>query len=184
MADPFAHVRPGDEFNFSAQTWNHVLDAAKAHHLRGSRGGAIPGDVVRDAAIVRVKNETGGALDRNKVVGLGAPIFTPDDDLDAFLREVTFRGVTPASGDEGRFAVLLEPAPADQVVRAYVAGVCPVQVDVTSAAHEFAEVAAGNTDSLVSAETGSAQILWSEGGTGVQWCIVLIGTICGAGPYA
>lgn len=184
MADPFKHVRPGEEFNFSATTFNHVLDAAKAHHLRSNRGGAIPGAPARDAAIVRVKNETGGDLDRNSVVGLGDPIFTPDDDLDAFLREVAFRGVVPASGDEGRFAVLLEPAPADRVVRAYIAGVCPVMVNVTSAAHEFAEVAAGVTGNLVSAESGSAQILWSEGGTGVQWALVLIGTVCGGGPYA
>jgi hypothetical protein len=179
MSDPFRKVRPGDALNVSATAWNAVIDAAKAEADR--RFGADAGDLTtgRSGSIVRVKNETGGALDRAHVVGLGGPIFGPDDSLDAFLREVTFRGVVPTSSHVDRFAVLLEPAPVNRVVRAYVAGVCPVRVDVTDGTHTTAAADVGETALLVSAAAGPAQILWSEGGTGEQWALIQFGTTCG-----
>lgn len=185
MADDFKHVQPGDALSIPAAAWNTLLDVARA-----TRTGAGPGaGSSRQASIIRVKNESGGDLLRNSVLGLGDPIFTPADaSEDAFLREVTFRGLMPdLSRHAKRFCVLLDPAPIDGVVRAYLAGVCPVLVDVLDDRHEYATVA-GVAEHLNSSRYGFAQILWREGDeaygygdaydTGLQWAIVRLGAHC------
>ncbi len=40
----------------------------------------------------------------------------------------------------GRFVILAEPIPAGAIGSAWVAGACPVQVDVTDASHVWADV--------------------------------------------
>lgn len=184
MPDPFARVRPGDEIGFSSTAWNAMLDAARAEQGRQSGREVPPLTTTRNAAIVRVKNETGADLSRASVVGLHEPIFLPTDDEDAFLREVCFRGVTPTIPDYwGKFAVLLEPAPQNVVVRAYVSGVCPVMVNVVDHDDTHADVEDSQTGRLISAGDGAAQILWREGDegygygydTGLQWAVVRVG---------
>lgn len=205
MGDPFRKVRPGEDLAIPATTFNAMVDAGKlaraaryadATRREGSR---------RDAAIVRVVNETGGDLRRTSVVGLDAPTFTPGQDLDAFLRDVTFRGVVPGVEHAGRFAVLIEPIAAGRAGLAVVAGVVPAIVDVEDAGHTCADATPGDTVALTSADSGPAQILWSASGvwfsyedgyvdptgqdpetgfdTGLSWAIVLIGSSCGGDPY-
>lgn len=190
MPDPFHKVRPGDDLNVSATAYNAIIDAAQAEQRRQLGNDSDPRTTTRDASIIRVKNGTGSDLPRLSVVGLSTPIFTPTDSLDAFLREVTFRGIVPTSSHLGKFAILLEPAATDQVVRAFVSGVCPVMVDVSDADHTCADVDPTQTDALASSETGTAQILWKEGdddpvyATGPQWAVVRFGPSCGVQePY-
>lgn len=182
MSDPYRKVRPGDPLNFSALVWNSVLDVARP---RGGNSGP-PGPLTtgRNAAIVRVKNESGSDLSRNSVLGLGDPVFHPDTSEDAFLREVAFRGVLPQAPDHlGKFCVLLEPAPVDRVVRAYVAGVCPVRLVVADDNHNRADVTDDDATALTTATYGSAEILWREGtdeygygyGPDPQWALVRLG---------
>jgi hypothetical protein len=189
MPDPYRKVSVNDELVIPANAWNDAVDAGRAEKQR--QNDRLSGDrtTTRDACILRVKNETGGNLSRAAVVGLDGPIFAPSDSLDAFLREVTFRGVTPAASHRGRFAILLAPAASGVVARAYLAGVCPVKVDVIDADHQFADVDPTHTDRLVSAGSGPAQILWREGDagygygyeTGEQWALVRIGGGDGGG---
>ena len=188
MPDSLAKVQPGDVVTFSATTWNAFIDAALAEirRQRDQINKTLP--QFRQADIVRISNETGLDLHRNSVVGLSAPIFTPTQSVDAFLREVTFRGVLPTHDHLGKFAILLEPAPAGRIARAYVAGVCPVLVDVIDEGQRCADVEEGNVHTLVTSDDGSAQILWMEGDdpasygygyeTGVQWALVRFGTTC------
>lgn len=179
MGDPFRKVRPGEDVSFDAVAHNATMDVARAHRLGSLDQGAGREGQRRDAAIVRVKNETGSALSRGQVVGLGAPIFSPSDSIDAFLREVTFRGVVPTASHAAKFAILLEPVADGRVGRAFVAGVCPARVDVSDLGHARAAAADGETAALASAASGPAQILWAEGGTGEQWALILFGTSCG-----
>jgi hypothetical protein len=183
MPDPFRKVRPGEPIPTSASLWNKLIEMAEQR--LDSR--SAPRTTTRDASIIRVKNETGSPLARKSIVGLSAPIFPPSASVDAFLREVAFRGVEPGGEHAGRFAVLLEPAPPDRVVRAFAAGVCAARVNVTDESHTCADVEEGNTTALLSAEVGSAQILWREGleegygyETGEQWALISIGTTCRA----
>lgn len=183
MPDPFRHINVGDPIPRSASAWNAMLDAGRAELTRKLDAGAGPSASRRDACIVRVKNNTGTDLTGRSVLGLDGPVFTPTDSETAFLREVCFRGVTPTLADHaGKFAVLIEPAKPDQVVLAYVAGVCPVRVDVLDPDDDFADVDDGQTGRLVSARDGAAQILWKESDdgyygydTGEQWAIVRVG---------
>ena len=178
MADVQAKVRPGDDLVISSRTWNTLLGLIEGGADRRS-GDLITG---RDAAIVRIKNEAGAALPRHAVVGLGAPIFPPGTtaETDAFLRGVAFRGVLPAAAHVGKFAITLEPAPIDRVVRAYVAGCCPVKVNFVSAGDDAAEAEPGTTARLASTMAGTAQVLWRAGtGTGEQWAIVRLGVVPG-----
>lgn len=191
MADPYKSVSPGESLTIPAAAWNTLLRVARAEDTGAASGPAIG----RQATIVRVKNETGMDLARNSVVGLGDPIFTPyDTDEDAFLREPTFRVYTPDITKHARkFAVLLDPAPIDGVVRAYVAGVCPCKVNITAAHLEYATIVDGETGYLQASRYGFAQILWTEtdeneaayGGygpypydTGRMWSLVRLGAHC------
>jgi hypothetical protein len=42
-------------------------------------------------------------------------------------------------------------------------------------AADFAEIADGVTSLLAACPSGSAQVLWREGGTGAQWAVVKLG---------
>jgi hypothetical protein len=197
LSDPLRKVVPGSDLVIHARTWNQFLDATRAFRdarLGGgprARRGALPSDVARDGDIVRVANATGVDLPRRSVVGLAGPIFAPGDSEDAFLREVAFRGVVPSEAHTGKFAVLLEPAPPDRVVRAFVSGVTQARLSVSDPSLACADVAPGSTDHLVTKEGGSAQVLWREsddaayaaehGYGGVEWAIVRLGTSCGGG---
>jgi hypothetical protein len=185
MADPYRKVQRGEPVKHSAAQWNAFVDAARAVAQGELDRASGQPTTHRDAAIVRVRNESGADLARGAVLGLGDPIFPPaTTSVDIFAREVTFRGAVPAAGHTGKFAVLLDAAKTNRVIRAVVAGVCAVKITVTDAAHGYAEVAAGQTGYLASGSSGLAQILWKETGTGLKWAIVRLGGGSGGGRIA
>ena len=190
MSDPFRKVQSGDSlFPISAVTWNGMIEAAQAEQRRKAIGAGVL-DQTRSATIVRVKNESGSNLDRNTILGLHGPLFTPTDSQDAFLRGVTFRGIVPTDTDhKRRYVVMLDPCLDGYFGRAYLAGVCQVKVNVLDTAHQYAIIDTGRTDRLKSSFHGHARILWREGDegygygyeTGVQWAIVMLGVTGSSG---
>lgn len=186
MADPYAPVQPGDDLTFKASAWNAMLRAGKAF-LRSELDTRVPGPaIVSSATIIRVLNMTDDLMPRNSVMGIGDPISTPDDStLDNFMKEVTFRVAKPDKNKHKRkYVVLLDPAPAHMVVRAYIAGVCQVKVDQQDETHEYANIVDTVTDHMKSSRHGHARILWREGlqaggygyyEGGIQWAIVMLG---------
>jgi len=176
MPDPFRGYRPGDASPKDAGSFNAFAMAARLARDSGKILSANPLGSTRSGDIIRVKNASGADLDRFAVVGLDEPVFLPSTHLEEFKREVVFSGVTPTSSHVRKFAVLLEPAANDdRVVRAIVAGVVQVQVDVSVTAHEYAQAKASTNNKLESSGDGPAQILWRETGTGVKWAIVRLG---------
>jgi hypothetical protein len=190
MPDPFKPVQPGERVTFSAAVWNAMLRAGQVQQARRHDMLSGPRTTNRDACIVRIRNDTGTTLNRGSVVGLDGPIFLPSDSEDAFLREVTFRGVVPTehTGHRLNFAIMLEPCPNKDraIARAYVSGVCPVMIDVIDVTHQGADAIPGDTTMLQSSGGGSVEILWREGFesggeeevgyVGVQWAIVRFGS--------
>jgi hypothetical protein len=174
MGDDFRKVRPGDKFRMPAKAYNAFIDMARdwqdrQHDAESSaQAGSGP-----DSTVVLVKNATGVDQSRFAVLGISGPIYTPDDNLDSFKNKLAFVGAVPTTASYTcKFAILLEPAVNGAIVRAVVAGVVAVQVDISDANHSFAEVKDSSSVSLKSAAIGSAQILWKQSGTGLKWALV------------
>ena len=180
MANKVPKVSRGQRLSFRANHWNAFADAANAHIERQLAGGAGRSvDHWRQGAIVPVRNNSGGDLDRYAVLGIGGPIFgvaTPPDD---FTREVAVTGTTPDEDSHvGRFVVLQEAIRSNRVGRGMIVGVTPVRIYVEDADEDrFADVCDGVTGYLTTGASGSAHVLYRETqGTGEQWAYVLLGT--------
>lgn len=181
--DPFKRASSGDKLEIPAAAWNACLDAAEAHR-KGAGPPLVNGpQQFRQADIVLVKNSSGSAVGRFGVLGISGVIFTPSAALASFQDQVAFTGVTPTTADhKGKFLVCLDPIANGNVGRAWIAGVCQVQVDMTDAAHQFADVKNSDRTKLSSGSSGSARILYSPGGTGTKWCVVRINDPSGGDP--
>jgi hypothetical protein len=181
--DPFKRASSGDKLQIPAAAWNACLDAAEAHRQGGAPLPANGPQQFRQADIVLVKNSSGSTVSRFGVLGISGVIFTPSAALASFQNQVAFTGVTPTTADhKGKFLICLEPIANGKVGRAWIAGVCQVQVDVTDATHQFAEVKNSDRTKLSSGASGSARILYSPGGTGTKWCVVRINDPSGGDP--
>jgi hypothetical protein len=174
--DPFKRASSGDKLEIPAAAWNACLDAAEAHRQGGAPPPANGPQQFRQADIVLVKNSSGSTVSRFGVLGISGVIFTPSAALASFQNQVAFTGVTPTTADhKGKFVICLEPIANGKVGRAWIAGVCQVEIDVTDAAHKFAEVKNSDRTQLASSGSGSARILYSPGGTGTKSCVVRFG---------
>ena len=176
MVDTFGHVAPGQPLRIPARTWNALMDDARRSTLpsdmfgSGSLGGADLGPVIW------IKNTSGGNLDRFSVVGIDGIVIDPADNLAEFKRVLALQGTTPAAGrHDEKFAVLAEPVIDGRLGRAWVTGVCVVQVNMTAAAHGCATITDADATMLTSAPTGPARILYVESGTGTKWAVVRLG---------
>jgi hypothetical protein len=179
--DAFKRVTSGDKLTIAARAWNACLDAAEANRDGVSGGGRNV--QFRQADIVLVKNSSGSTVDRFGVLGISGVIFSPSDKLEAFQDQVAFTGVTPTTTDHtGKFLVCLEPIATGKVGRAWIAGVCQVQVDITDTTHRFCDVRNSDRAKLASSSSGSSRILYSESGTGTKWCVVRINDPSGGDP--
>lgn len=170
--DPFKKVQPGQRLEISAEAYNAFIDAARAARQQ-KVSGAEASQFFRQSGIVKVQNTTGSAQNRFAVLGLGAPIILPADNLGEFQRQVTCRGVQPAQ--HGPFCVLLEPLAAGAIGQAVVSGVAPVRLLVTSQLYDYAEAIEGDTGKLRNVPHGPSRVLWVEpAGDEVRWAIVRI----------
>lgn len=155
-------VRRGDPLVIPARTFNSFIEVAREFQDR-QRSAQQRHAVHRppDTGIVLVRNESGADRDRFDVLGIEGPIFTRAESEDTFRQRVALRGVVPTAAHAGRFAVLLEPARDQAIVRACVDGVCIVQVRMVDEGHTSADVAYGVASRLESG-SGAARLLWIE----------------------
>lgn len=178
--DAFSRARPGEPMKLSAVAWNACLDAAEAHRRRQGPTGAPTQPQFRQADIVLVKNTSGSAVPRFGVLGIDGVIVTPTDSLQEFQNQIAVLGTTPAAAHVGKFVVCLDPLATNAIGRAWIAGVCHVQVDVAGDAHQFCDVLQNDKTKLRSRSSGSSRILFRESaGAGVKWCIVRLGDAVG-----
>ena len=160
--DTFKKVNPGQPLKIHAATYNACIDAALDHRSRQVGNSASPRPEYLSSGIVLMQNDTGADLDRFEVVGIDGPVVDPATDLAAFQHAVVLSGVTPTADHASLFAVMAEPTPSGAIGRAWVSGVCPVQIDITDEEHQYAAAADGETEFLESASSGGATILWKE----------------------
>lgn len=171
MSDPQRKPISGEPFVPSARQFGQFIDTVRrvdelARNQQSRRGDAY------DPTRVWISNETGGNLvGARPIVGLGEPLLPPSSPR--ALERPTFRGIF--SEDADRFAVLQGPLRAGSIAPAVVAGVTWVRLLVTSETEHIEQAAPDSATRLRLIDTGSAFVLWREGGNGEQWALVRLG---------
>ena len=168
----FQPVSPGDPLNISAEEWNALLGLLREGHPLDSRRLRT---LLRHAATLRVRNDTGHDLPQFGVAAVAGPRVSPDDDLSRFKQDRHLRVVAPVESLHfGRFVVTLEPIAEGGFGTAVLSGFVPVQVWMSARDHLFADVATGQVTALRSCRAGAAQLLWLQrpGQIGLQWALV------------
>ncbi len=176
MGSSINKVQAGEALHIPASTYNAFADAAMAHR-RGQKS-TPPGRTGASdwpSCVVPIENNSGSDCDRYDILGISGTLFSPSD-ADAFKNNPALTGVAPAAADHtGKFAICLTPIASGAIGSALVAGMAPVQINVTDVSHKYAEITEGQGGYLTSAAAGSAQILWVESGTGTKWGLVRLG---------
>ena len=169
MGDPYRQAQPGEPLRIPARVYNALLALLRERPASTDRdhGGA--------SGAVLIRNDSGADQEQNAVLGIDGIVFSPTDNEGEFRQRPTLVGTAPAVDYRGSFVVLAEPIAAGAIGRAWVRGVCAVRIDVTDADHGCADVKDGDSSQLESAETGAAQILYRESGTGTKWAVVRLG---------
>lgn len=156
--DAFKRIQPGQTFRPAAKVWNSMLDVVEEYRARTGFGQAGI-DTGVDGRIW-IQNDTADTLPQFSIVGIGEAITSPQDDEAEFIRTMCFGSISPLTA--ARFAIIQDGIEADTVGEARVVGLTHCYVDRTTTAHNFANPADGNYDNLVSATTGTAEILWID----------------------
>lgn len=170
----------------SARAWNRAQDAADI--VLGATPAAEAGDLsVIDRApnVVLVSNGSGVVVPLGGVLALSGPRVDPSGgSLDGtsaasirareFIRRPAFTGTIPFNNESApfRFAVALEPIPANAIGRCAVRGAFPCKVRMDNANHTYAVMRSSDATQLQSAVCGPVRLLWVESGTGNnKWAI-------------
>lgn len=162
MAGPMQKVKRGDPLVIPAGTFNTFVDAARDFQQRQRSAQRTTQRDQLDTGIILIRNESGADRGRFDVLGIAGPIIEPVDNAEEFKQRVALKGVVPSSPHAGKFAILLEPATNQTIVRACLDGVCVVRVRMVDEAHTSADVAIGVTSRLESGDSGTARLLWVE----------------------
>jgi len=173
MASNYRKFVVGDPIGMSARLFNDLVDVSKKESFSPV---SDAGPFVRELDIVKVKNNSGGNLDRWNVVGLTGLLLSPTTNLNEFLMTPGFLGsASQTPRDQCNFAVTIEPIAAGAIGRAAVGGVVPVQVTLDpNNIMEWAEVGSGVN--LKNVPSGSARILaLQNNGASTQWALVRLG---------
>lgn len=191
--DDRRRVKSGETLAIPATVWNDLLSMLEWWQRR--RDELLRPVAVQDffGAALHVRNDTGQSLDQFAIVYPREPLAfpagaDPPSVQDAALRQFWRPGsvrMTAATPVPGRpFAVVQDAIPAPNspvLVRAIIAGVTPVRIQVTVDNQNFcaAEPLAGNVQYLTLSERGSATVLWREmpppaALPKVVWAVVLL----------
>jgi hypothetical protein len=178
MSDTLKKVKPGDRLVISAATFNTFVDSARDYLQRRHDQGGQATSAGRHNCVLRVRNDSGADRRRYDILGIDSPIFDPTYYPQEFMNAPAVSGVTPLKATHaGRFIVLLEPVAAGELALAVAAGAVPVRLRVPDEdyPYQLAEVTDGSAEELTAAVSGTAAILWRQGGLGQPWALVRLG---------
>ena len=175
MADNFRSKRPGDPLEIPASVYNEMLRALQwVRQQQNSTSSQSSGQPLRPGQIL-VRNDSGADQQQYAVLGISGVVVTPDH-LPQFKTTRALTCIVPTvAAHTGKFVVLADPIPLGNYGRAWISGVCLVQINVVHDTDQGAEVTDGDATQLTSGSTGTAQILWKAGGAGVVWALVRFG---------
>jgi hypothetical protein len=188
MAD-FSKVIPGQRFAVQADTWNSVLDAAKAY-ASGAAAPAAGGNGGGRENFVRFKNTTAARILKGQFVGLGDPVVTynvTNDNAKEFFKNLRmFQGEALSvadHADSGRFGIALDNVEPDASSYCAIAGIFPCKLNINAEADEYANIVDAQPEALdTQSGASSVRIWWKETGTGTdKWGLVELGRASGSG---
>lgn len=147
MSDAFRKVQTGDPLRIPAPAYNAFLDAAAYTKAQLTSPTRSPNGGLSDAAIVLVRNLTGGNLPLGAIVQLGSILVDVPSasDPSKILQDVVVEGVAPSAGSFRAIGVLRDAIPDGKIGRVQVEGVVPARLFLDSVDHRFADVIAGST---------------------------------------
>jgi len=167
------HVIPGERFIPSAPMHNALVDLLSSNQPTTSGGRIIGGS---DPTVCLVRNDTGAALPLFGVVGLGDPLITPTENLNAFLGQFQFEGVLAESADyEHKWGLTLQPIASGDCGLVRVSGLahCWIDLDADAAIDYVGPDEAGTVSALIEVECG-VRVVWRAAGTGPQRAVVIL----------
>jgi hypothetical protein len=166
--DHLRAVRPGDAFPRDQATINAWQRAARDRQGSERMKSFPPLHFAPSSpGVIRVKNDTGQHLDRFSVLGISAPIFQPSEAPNEYFQRPWFTGIYPAEDEHvNKIVVIQEPLRDGAIGEAIWRGLTWVQVNFTSAAHEYAVIDDGVPAWLASSSASGNRILWRESGAG------------------
>lgn len=179
-------VANGSPVRPSAQWQNRVTSATKKVESSGSMLSAGQPGIRQPQGLIYVQNNSGEDRKRFEILGIDDIQYGPDDNKAEFQNNPSLIGVTPKENEHaGNFVICAEPIADQAVGRAWIFGVCPVQIDIQNVSDGFADVDDNEPGQLKSGQSGAAQILWTENDengttdTGIMWALV---RLTGPGP--
>ena len=171
--DPYKIVATGDKITMPRDWRNGVSRATEAYNRSRNVQTSGPIKTFDPEGCILCRNNSGAAVQRFGVLGIDSILISDQQNLLQFENLPAIKGITPAiATHRGKFVVCAEPIPSGNIGRAFVFGVCPVQVNVITAGDPFAEVTNADATQLTSGPFGLAQILWAAAGTGKKWALV------------
>lgn len=174
-------VKSGDPDPNSAAEWNAVKANARSYLARNLiLGGQAASRIVSDRVLVRVENNSGSDVGRFDILGIGDTVgIDPDDNLEDWQASPILDGEAPDVDDHtGKFVVCMEPIVDGDVGWAAILGVVTVHVTINDTDHHYADITDADETKLDSSTRGAARILFRNGDSGSQWCVVnLLGTL-------
>lgn len=180
--NPLEKVKPGDQLEIRADTWNTFVEAAQ-HYLENKLpvSTSDPSQRLRPRLILPVRNDSGVDRNRGDVLEISDVFPQPADNLDAFHENPGLRGIIPSGDPTKTVATLLEPAASGAHARAILSGVAAGRVYVATTAEQnakrfiFARAKNGDATQYQLAPFGPHRVLWLETGTGTRKALILHG---------
>lgn len=176
--DITGHANRGQPVRFRADTHNALMELLRHWRTGGQRAGADASPLGNEPTVqVEVQNDCGSDVDEFAILAVASPVITLADSPRDFKDGRMLSGTTPSA--TANIVITQEPIPAGKFGRATILGLTPCQVNVTDAAHNYAEPST-STSMLTSSTSGPAIIIARESGTGTVWALVLLTGQAGA----
>ncbi len=168
-------IRPGAILpGLPARSWNRHEDAARI-----VLDGGLPaiGGLVPAAGQVFVKNNSGAAVERHRLLGIDGVQIPFATSLIANQVSPLLDGVSPVVATHtGKFVIAVDHIPDGKIGPAAISGLAIAELDnpATPPPHPYADVAAAS-DKLTGNWYGAARILTTDVTGGTRWALVQLG---------
>lgn len=175
MPEPLDYIAPGSPAfpTINAGMLNAIISAVKGIQTGKNTSRSDTINLATDVVYAINNSPTNADIyDVLTFDNVGLTIANEQDQIN-FQRRPLFSIITPATSDDFP-VVALEPIPRYAIGRVAIGGIVTCTVNVTDAAHEYANPTAGNRTKMTSAATGQCRILWKDTGTGDKTAVVYL----------